>query len=528
MKKIFVISVLFGLLFLTACTLQIQAPPGSSASSAAESTADSAPTPDATNGLGDAYFPLEGNPGYDAQHYTIELAVDPVDLRHITGTTTIKAVAKNALPNFNLDFLGLNISTVTVDGAPATFSRKGQELTVTPATPITANALFSVSVAYVGTPITYTDPALILYAPPLVPITVTTGWREWSKGYIAAMSQPDGGMTWFPSNNHPADKATYTFRITVAQPKMALASGILQQVIPVNDHTNTYVWAMDDPMSTQVATVIIGEFALKESKAPNGVPIRNYFPPGLEQKIMDSYDVTGDMMDFLAKIYGPYPFAAYGVAVVPGWIPESGYETQALTTLSETPTSAHIIVHELAHQWFGDALTVAAWKDLWLQEGFAQYTEALWAEKTEGVAAYDAVIKEQANHQMLYGALLPKSLGRPALPKFHVFPAVDPGLAYNYFSAYSAGALALHGLRMEVGDETFFKILPKFVQKYKNVPITTKDFIGVAEEVAGRALSNVWNTWLYSDTLPAEIRLLAGKTITPEEIIEEAKQAQGK
>lgn len=465
---------------------------------------------EAATGLGDTYFPLEGNPGYDAQHYTIELAVASDDLHYINGTTTIEALATSDLPSFNLDFLGLTINGITVDGTETSFSRDGQELTITPATPIAEGASFSVSVNYEGRPEPYADPAMTLYHPPLIPLTLRTGWIEWGEGYIGAMSQPDGGMTWFPSNNHPSDKATYTYRITVDAPKMALATGILEEVIPVDDDTNTYVWQMDQPMSTQITSVMIGEFELVESQAPNGVPIRNYFTPGLDQAIIDGYDRTGEMLVFLADVFGPYPFDAYGVVTIPGWVPESGLESQSLTTMSESPTGEDIIVHELGHQWFGDALTVADWGDVWLHEGFARYIEALWFEESQGPAAYNTLIQDQYWYQTeVYPTLVPEELGVPSpVEEGQVLAPVDPPLDWMYFVSYTGGALALHTLRMEVGDDVFFEILPTFFQRFQNVPVTTEDFIATAEEVSGRDLSDWADTWLYSNEIPAEFPLL--------------------
>ncbi|NTU81606.1 MAG: M1 family metallopeptidase [Chloroflexales bacterium] len=457
----------------------------------------------AVTGLGDSYFPLQGNPGYDAQHYTLELAVDSATLNQITGTATMEAQAQNDLPSFNMDFLGLEVSSVAVDGNTATFSRDGQELTITPATPIAAGATFKAAVTYAGVPQLYQDPALRLFAPANTE-PPRTGWKERDKGYSAILSQPDGAMTWFPSNNTPRDKATYTFRITVDAPKMALASGILKEVVPVDTDTNTYVWEMNQPMSTQVATVIIGQFELRESNSPAGVRIRNYFPPGLDPQVIASYDRTGEMLDFVATIFGPYPYDAYGVAIVPGWPDGLGYETQSLSTMGPGNTDQLVTVHELGHQWFGNAITVRNWESVWLHEGFARYIELLWLEKTEGVAAYNKLLEQQVLFQNAYGEMLPPLRGEPALPKGQVIPPANQGVEYAYWSSYTGGALTLHALRMEVGDETFFTILKTFFQRYKDVPVVTEDFIATAEEVAGRDLSGVWDTWLYGTSIPAD------------------------
>lgn len=477
------------------------------------------PTPfpvaeDATNSLGDPYAPLMGNPGYDAQHYTLDIAIPTDDLKYIEATTTIEAIATAELPTFNLDFLGLDISAIAVDGVAADFSRNGPELTITPATPIAAGANFTVSVTYSGYPEPYIDPQLVIYQKPFLEQSLFTGWREWSDGYVTAMSQPSGGMTWFPSNNHPSDKATYTFRLTVDEPKMAVATGILKEVIPVDDNTNTYVWQMDQPMATQITSVSIGEYELQEGASPTGVKIRNYFMPGLDPAIKEQYSIekTGEMIEFLTGLYGPYPYEAYGVVTVPGWT-VGGLESQSISTFGIDPEDDGIIVHELAHQWFGNSINVKSWEHLWLHEGFATYAQRLWSEHVGGVEAYDQDIKRVLDAQLMYASWLPPFLGQPALPPGQVFPAVDPGVPYNFFSAYTAGALLLHNLRLEIGDEAFFTILRTFVERFTDVPATSEDFIAVAEEVAGRDLSTVWDTWMYGTTMPSQVKLLSGEVV---------------
>ncbi|NTU84431.1 MAG: M1 family metallopeptidase [Chloroflexales bacterium] len=453
-------------------------------------------------GIGDSYYPLEGNGGYDAQHYTIDLAVD-FGTNTLSGASTMQALATSDLASFDLDFLGLDVSAVMVNGADAIFSRSGQELKITPASPITAGGTFSVTVAYAGVPQPYPDPALELFP-------ATTGWKKWGDSVIAAVGQPDGSMAWFPSNNHPSDKATYTFRITVDDPQVVVANGVLREIIPVDADTSTYVWEMAEPMATQVAMVAIGEFERFDSKAPNGVPIRNYFLKGTSQTVIDSFDVTDDMMVFVSSILGDYPFAEYGSLIVPEFINRSALETQTLSVFDDYAPDGPdqlTMVHELAHQWYGNTLSVGDWSQLWLHEGFARYFEALWLEKTQGVEAYNANIRTQYETQLGYGVQMAASQGVAPKPG-QVIPPVNPGLRIIFLPTYTGGSLALHNLRMEVGDEAFFKILRTFYEEHRKKPVVTADFIATAEKVAGRDLGAVWDTWLYDDTVPADFPLL--------------------
>ncbi|MCB0089760.1 MAG: M1 family metallopeptidase, partial [Caldilineaceae bacterium] len=318
-------------------------------------------------------------------------------------STTMEALATDELASFDLDFMGLEISAVTVDGIAAAFSRDRQELTITPSAPIAADANFTVSVAYSGTPEPNQDQALFLAG-------TSNGWLAWGEKIVGAANQPDGAMNWIPSNNHPSDKATFTFRITVDDPNVAVASGILQEVIAVDNDTNTYIWAMDAPMATQIATVMVGEFERVESVAPNGVPIRNYFLPGTDQADIDAFDPTGEMMVYLEELLGPYPYEAYGVMVIPDYIADSALETQSLSTFDDFGAEAIpevTVMHELFHQWYGNTLTVADWGDLWLHEGFARYSEVLWYEHTGRLDDANALLTAAYEGQ-LHTALAPE------------------------------------------------------------------------------------------------------------------------
>ncbi|MFN8459680.1 MAG: M1 family aminopeptidase, partial [Anaerolineae bacterium] len=470
----------------------------------AESVAPAQAAPAASaNGLGDTYYPLEGNPGYDVQHYTIELAVD-VETNTIEGSTTIEALATSDLPTFNLDFMGLEISAVSVDGSEAEFSRNGQELTITPAAPIAAKASFTVNVAYNGVPEPNPDPALAI-------VPALNGWRSWGKGIVGAANQPDGAMTWFPSNNHPTDKATFTFRITADDPNVAVASGILQKVVPAGDNTNTYVWEMDAPMATQIAFVMVGNFERVESVAPNGVPLRYYFPPGTDQADIKAFEVTGEMMVYLEDLLGPYPFDAYGAIIIPDYIGDSALETQSLATFDDYGPKAipeDAVMHELFHQWYGNTLTLADWGDLWLHEGFAKYSEVLWYQHTGRLDEANAILTAAYNRQLAVAGMPEEMTGNPPLEAGKVYPAVDHGVRITFLVSYDAGVLAVHNLRMTVGDEAFFDILRTFYEENKNTPVTTEDFIATAEKVTGRDLSDWADVWVYGTTIPADFPLL--------------------
>ena len=280
------------------------------------------------DGLGDRLYPQLGNGGYDAQHYDIALRFRPA-ANHITATTVITAVATENLSSFNLDLYGLTVGSVTVDGAPANFKRQDSELIIMPSTTLAVGATFTVVVDYAGVPAPITDPG--------VPYK-ELGWQAWKDGYFGTISEPSGAMNWFPSNNHPSDKATYTIRITLPADLTAAANGALTETIDNDDGTRTFGWRMSSPMASYLTIVAVGDYL--EARDDSGpVPIRNYFPAGTDAEIISAYDITQEVMTWLIETIAPYPFAEYGVVIFPGLT--GALETQTLSAFgSDAPDPA--------------------------------------------------------------------------------------------------------------------------------------------------------------------------------------------
>lgn len=427
------------------------------------------------DGLGDELYPQLGNSGYDVQHYTIELAVDVLS-NTITGTTTITAQATAALTSFNLDLLGLTVNQVAVNGTAATFSREGQELTITPTTPLENAQPFTVVVAYGGNPAPIEDPG--------IPFE-TIGWLDYDKEGIYVFSEPSGAMSWYPVNNHPLDKATYTFRITAPTPYVVAANGLLVDEIDQGDQ-RTYVWEASDPMASYLATINIAQFDVVKETGPDGLPLINFFPTALTRRLQREFKVTSDMIAYYSELIGPFPFESYGAIVMS--TPFGGaLETQTRPVFGSTATMETIIAHELAHQWFGDSISLTRWQDIWLNEGFATYFHQLWTEHTKGKKIFDATMRGT------YTAMKLRGMGPPGNP-----PAADLFGA----AVYVRGAWTLHALRLKVGDETFFQIIHTYYDRYRGGHATTADFIAVANEVSGQALDDLFQAWLYDEAVP--------------------------
>ncbi|RPI23132.1 MAG: M1 family peptidase [Actinobacteria bacterium] len=437
------------------------------------------------SGIGDVYYPTLGNGGYEVEHYLLDLEYDPAT-RVLDAEVTIDTVATANLDTFNLDFRGFEIGSITVDGEEARFDRNGDELEVWVDSTIGAGEGFSVAVSYTGEPTSMTSRALF---------GEQIGWlRSPGQDFVAA--EPEGAHSWFPCNDHPTDRARYTFRITVPSGTTAAANGILVDEID-DGETHTWVWELRDEMVTYLATVVIGEFEIvtdDASAAIAGVPVRNVLPPDLAAAPNPGLARQGEMLAWMSELFGPYPFEASGIAAIQGF--PGALENQTLSLfdrgLVEDPFGTNelfpiVLVHELAHQWFGNLITLGQWKDIWLNEGFASYTEWLWTEREEGRAAMEEQIRAERD---LWADAAVMAPGEP-LPT-----ALFGG------EVYRVGAMTLHALRLTVGDDAFFDILRTYLDRHAGRTAVTEDFIAVAEEVSGRDLTDLFDAWLFQIAVP--------------------------
>jgi aminopeptidase N len=467
------------------------APPGTAGTTTAtssETTVTSAPGTTAAAAdppaIGDPYFPELGNPGYDVEHYLVELAVDPA-ANTLAGRVLVTAAATADLDVVRLDLLGLTVEHTLVDGTEAPFARRHAKLVIDPAGVLPAGESFTVAVDYHGTPRS------------LNTLGFPLGWvQAGSLTYVVA--EPDGARTWLPCNDHPSDKAAFTFRITAPEGNTVAANGSLVEVLP-GEGENTYVWDMPRPMATYLATVVVGDLARVEWGTAAGVLLRDYLPADLAADPPVPLTRVADMVEFFVGLIGPYPFAEYGHAVVPG-LP-GALENQTLCVFGREVLEAvfdtrpwalgaeAVVAHELAHQWFGDSVTPATWQDIWLNEGFATFAQWLWVEHALGAEAY---------RQEVAGSYAWVAAGPHPLPG-------DPGPSGEQMfhdSVYLRGGLTLHALRVEVGDDATWEILRAWAARFAYGNATTADFLSLAQQLSGRDLGSFFRAWLFEPALP--------------------------
>ena len=431
--------------------------------------------PSEAEGLGDSFYPFLGNGGYDVLHYGIDLDVDPA-VNAISASTRIEAVAVEDLETFNLDLSGLQVHSVTVDGAAANSSRYGHELSIQPASTLTAGSQFTVDVVYSGFPEPLDDPGVPFFR---------SGWTE-REGVIFTVSEPSGSMTWFPSNNHPSDKATFEIRVTVPEGLVTASNGLLASETTRSGKT-TFEWRMDDPMATYLAAVYIGDFErIDHGPLYEGGPLlRDYVPADSPPEIVDALTVTPDVITFLEELLGPYPFDAYGTMVMPFPL-GFALENQTLSVHGNDTLVSWIIAHEAAHQWLGNSVAPDEWSEIWMNEGFATYLHLMYQSEEAGTDFNDDMAHL---HTQLVGAQLGPPRGIVLEDLF------GP-------SVYYRGAATLHALRLHAGDETFFEILRTHYDRSAGGTTNTAEFLALVDEMAGPDAVDLVESWLYDEAVP--------------------------
>ena len=432
------------------------------------------------DGMGDPYFSQLGNGGYDALHYDLNLKVKP-EQQQLEASATMQAKATQNLKSFNLDFHGFDIQRITVNGQPAQFERPEEgELVVQPKEALAQGQEFQVKVDYAGKPESYNSP----YAP------IPLGWNSIQDGSYV-LSEPDGASHWFPVNDHPRDKASYTFTVTVPDDYQVVCNGdLLSQ--RQQGAEKTYVWDAKEPMASYLATVNVGKFVEEKSEGPDKLPILNFYPPNLAAKASHDFGRVPEMLEWFSERYGKYPFSSFGNLVINASVGGAALETQTRPIyergmVSGDRSNEYIYAHELAHQWWGNNTSVQNWKDIWLNEGFANYSHMQWKHEHDGGMKR----LDRAMHMMYF--MLPR----------HTSPVADPGKE-DMFSenVYNRGAVTLHLLRKDLGDETFFRCMRTFQEKFHGQNVTTSDFVATVNEVSGKDKTEFFHQWVEETELP--------------------------
>lgn len=436
----------------------------------------------ASTSAGDSLYPELGSADLDVATYDVQLDYDPAT-NELAGTVTIQVAVEHREQQIALDAVGLAIESVTVDGDPAEFEATESELLVTPDIPVGP----STSQQPTTVAVTYRDEPGEAPATALPPI----GWFPTRNGSYV-LNEPDGARTWLPSNDHPSDKAAWRFTITVPAGTAAIANGALVDEGSGPDRS-TWTWEQDEPMATYLVQLLTGAYRVLDGGTAGGVPIVNVALASDVERMQPYFDLTAAQMAFFEPFFGPYPLDRYGLAFADS-SPGLAMETQGRSLFSrgdfpggEPGYIQHLLLaHELAHQWFGNAVTPADWSDIWLNEAFATYAQWMWL---------DEVGLER---------LGPTAESNLAARQFPSRPTSEPTPETLFaYESYDGGAVVVHALRQELGDEAFFDLLRRWVAENAGSSRTTDDFVALAEEVAGRSLDQFVADWLDAPALPA-------------------------
>ena len=430
---------------------------------------------DGAAGIGDPYWPLDGNGGLDVRHYDVAVSHDLATGR-LSGTTTLTVVPSADLATFHLDLL-LPVSDVRVDGLPAPFTKPDpHEVEVAPALPLTRGVEVEVEVTYAGTP------GSLQYA----------GERNWlaDEREVVTINEPHMAPWWFAANDHPRDKATFDITVTGPATHQVVSNGRLVGRTVAGTQATTH-WRSARPMTTYNAFFALGRYDVEQSVRgglPSYVAVSRDLPAAERSRAMRDLRRSDEITAWLARRLGPYPFESTG-GLVTALPVQFALENQTRPVYPGAPGTT-LLVHELAHQWFGDSVSVQRWRDIWLNEGFATFMEVYYDERTGGQRAQQWLRENRR--------------GLADFKAFWRLDLTDPGSARIFDNAvYQRGAMALQALRHRIGDKPFWRVMRTWVRDHRYANATVGSFAALAEEVHGRPLDGLFRAWLRTPRPPA-------------------------
>ncbi|WP_427132809.1 M1 family metallopeptidase [Pseudarthrobacter sp. S9] len=449
-------------------------------SPSAPTSSGSFPPTDEAAGAPDPYMPGHGTNAYRVTRYELELDYR-LSTNRLNGRAVVHAVARRPTAAIVLDLTGLRATKIQLSGRKVRkFSQRAEQLVVVPDALLLPDEAFTLDIRYEG------------YPAPRRGLWGEVGWEELSDGVLVA-GQPNGAASWFPCNDHPLDKATYRITVTTDANYRPVCNGVLLSRSSRSSR-ETWVYEQAEPMSTYLATVQIGRYELLtlNPDRPSGqVPQYAAVPASLAAAARQGLARQPEMMRTFTNCFGPYPFPEYTVVVTEDEL-EIPLEAQTIAILGRNHLrpdweSQRMIAHELSHQWFGNSLTAASWKDIWLHEGFACYAEWIWSEEA---GAMSVAGRASAAWRKLDAGSQDLLVG-------------DPGPALMFDDrVYKRGALALHALRLRCGDLAFFALLHDWAGRFRHGSVSTPEFFLTADRATGIDSEALLHPWLFEEALP--------------------------
>ncbi len=417
---------------------------------------------------------------FDVLHYEFDWKLD-FEAQGIEGTASAKLRSLDVLDKITLHLAdNMYVDRVSQDQTFLAFTHKNDLLDIYPAQPLNPGDEITVTISYSGFP----QSGLNFSTHDGDPI-------------IWSLDEPEGAREWFPCYDIPSDKATARMRITVADGLIVASNGNLIDVMSNADNTKTYTWEELYPISTYLISIAATNYETFTDYYTSGsvsMEVLYYAYPEHFAQAQEDFSITVPMLEFYANVFGEYPFLneKYGMATIPGSV---SMEHQTCTSLSSrlitgTHDYDHIIAHELAHQWWGDLVTLTDWADIWLNEGFATYSDALWVENLHG---FEGLKSRMADFKSIY---LNDHTGED-------HPLYDPPLGHLFcVIEYEKGAWVLHMLRFVVGENKFWQIIRDYAQLYAFSNASTDDFQAVCGHIYDGDLEWFFNQWIYEAGYP--------------------------
>lgn len=444
-----------------------------------------------------------GDASIDVTYYGLDLRLThtPANLRG-AATITLKSTTAN-LSSFFLDLNsttattgeGLRVDSVKVGTQKLTFQHAQNRLTITPTQPLANGQALTLTVFYQGVPSRNIQNSFVF------------GRHENTAApAIWTLSEPYGSSDWFPCRDTPADKADSTsVRITAPAQFVSVSNGVLISTINNPDSTRTYHWKNSYPIAQYLISIASTNYERYDTPFTYGnqtMPVTHYIYPEIVPTVRANLDLTPKMLQLFTARFGPYPFLREKYGHAQFGQGNGGMEHQTITSMEQRALTPNVIAHELAHQWFGDKITCRDWQNIWLNEGFASYGEAVYAESVGGRAGYQTYMNGFMNS------------ARNARGSIYVQDINSIGNIFSGSRTYAKGATVLHMLRGIVGDSTFFRIM----RTYTATPTVayqtavTEDFQAVAQQVSGQSspgspageknLDYFFKQWIYGEGYP--------------------------
>jgi len=427
-------------------------------------------------------LPCQTATNVDAQHYKLEIEV-LFGSKTVKGTNTatFKSLV-NGLKSLDLDLTtALQVNGVTMGGKPVTFSRPTNLVRITLDKTYNKDQSFTVAVSYSGTPGRGGFGGFVFTQHGSFSNRTDLAWT---------LSEPWNARLWWPTKDSPDDKATAEIWVTTPDSLTAVSNGLLQGTDTLSSNRKRFRWKTTYQMAPYLLAISVTDYRKRVDKYTHlsaNMPVEFYVFPESWNSWQSGLNLIVPMLQVFSDVYGQYPFVNEKYGIVQFTF-SGGMEHQTIT--GQSSVSGWLSAHELAHQWWGDMITCATWKDIWLNEGFATFSEALWEERKAGgsVAAYHSRMRYRKP--------------RSSSGTVYVYNPTSTSTIFNGTNVYQKGAWVVHQLRHVLGDTAFFKALLDYRKTYSGQSVTTAQFQQSVEQSTGMKLDWFFDQWVYKGGAP--------------------------